>query len=70
MSGLKKRIYFTNNLMISMSYGSFLFVRTAQTVVTLAVIHSFCFVALAPVASKFLKKTATVTPDKTLSSSC
>ena len=69
MSGLKKRIYFTNNLMISMSYGSFLLVRTSQTVVTPAVTHLFYFVALAPVASTFLKKTATVTPDKTLSSS-
>ena len=48
-----------------MSYGSFSLVRTAQTIVTPAVTHSFCFVALAPVASTFLKKTATLTLDKT-----
>ena len=53
-----------------MSYDSFSLVRAAQTVVTPAVTHSFCFVALAPVAGTFLKKTATVTPDKTLSMSC
>ena len=70
MSGLKRKIYFTNNWMISMSHGSFSFVRAAQTVVTPAVTHSFYFVALAPVASTFLKKTATVTPDKNLSASC
>ena len=48
-----------------MSYGSFSLVRAAQIVVIPAVTHSFCFVALAPVASTFLKKTATITSDKT-----
>ena len=37
---------------------------------TPAFTNSFCFVAFAPVAGTFLKKTATVTPDKTLSTSC
>ena len=49
MSGLKRKIYFTNNWVISMSYGSFSVVRAAQT-------HSFCSVALAPVASTFFKR--------------